>query len=273
VSQPSPARHARANVRVLIVDDEPLARQRLRAALRSYDAFHIVGECEDGLQAVEAIHREHPDLVLLDVQMPGLDGFAVMDRVGPEFMPFVVFVTAHDAYALRAFEAHAIDYILKPFEDARLSEVLERARRRITLERDAPIRAQLVDLIAQIAPHHAGGETPTAETRYLYRLTVRDNDRIRLVPVADIDWLGGGGGNYVKLHVGTREYRMRESLGSLMERLDPRQFARIHKSTIVNLNRIAEVQAWFGGDYIAILRDGKQLRVSRTYAASLLRSR
>ncbi|AHG93747.1 response regulator receiver (plasmid) [Gemmatirosa kalamazoonensis] len=246
-------------LRVLIVDDEPLARDNVRLALAREPDLTVVGECGDGDSAVEAIEALRPDLVFLDVQMPGLDGFDVIDRVGVARMPGVVFVTAYDAHALRAFEVHALDYLLKPFDDARLRDAVGRARRG-----DGALEQRLAALVEQMARRASGSEP------YLTRFVVRRGDRASLVRAVDVDWIEADG-NYVVLHTRGAAHRLRVSLRTLAEQLDPRVFARVHKSTIVNLDRVRELQPWFGGDYVAILQDGKQLRVSRSFAAAVLR--
>jgi len=245
-------------LRVVIVDDEPLARDSVRLALAHDEDVTVVAECEDGDAAAEAIDALRPDVVFLDVQMPGRDGFGVIEAVGPGRMPAVIFVTAYDAHALRAFEVHALDYLLKPFDDARIREALDRARRAGALEE------RLTALVEQMTRRGAEGG------HYVTRFVVRHGDRASLVRAADVEWIEADG-NYVVLHVRGGAHRLRASLRALAEQLDPRQFARIHKSTIVNLDRVRELQPWFGGDYVAILVDGRQLRVSRSFAAGVLR--
>lgn len=269
VNRPSRSRTA---ITVLIADDEPLARDRLRVAVSAVPDFELVAECDDGLHAVEEIRALTPDLVLLDVEMPGLDGFGVIQRIGAEHMPVIVFVTAFDEYAVRAFEARAIDYVLKPFENDRVRDVLEHAREQIELRCQSDIARRLAHLIADLPSEPVPRRDVGTLERHPARLTVREDERVRFILIADIDWIEGAG-NYVKIHIGNREHRIRDSLAALTDRLDPQQFARIHKSTIVNIGRIAEVQPWFGGDYVALLRDGKQLRVSRTFAPALFKSR
>lgn len=255
----------------IIIDDEPLARDCIRVALDRVGDVRIVAECGDGGTAIAAIERHGPDLVFLDVQMPDVDGFGVVERIGIDNMPAVVFVTAYDAHALRAFEVNALDYVLKPFDDARLAGAVERARARLRLERESDFGRRLAALLSMVrAPGSAGPASPLADEGYVTRLTVRTDDRVHLVPVRDVDWFEGAG-NYVRLHVGTKELRIRLSLTALLARLDPAQFVRVHRSTIVNVERIREVQPWFGGDYLIILTGGQQLRVSRTYAPQLLR--
>ena len=261
----------RAPITVLIADDERLARDRLRAAVHEMPCFTLVSECEDGLRAVQEIEARRPDLVLLDVEMPGLDGFGVVRKIRADRVPAVIFVTAFDDYAVRAFEARAIDYILKPFENARVRAVLDRAREQIELQSRSDVIRRIAEIVDDLASAR-GRHFSSAAKQPPVRLTVRENERVTFVAVSDIDWIESDG-NYVRIHVGRRDFRIRDSLLALADRLDPQQFARIHKSTMVNIDRIAEVQPWFGGDYVAILRDGKQLRVSRTFAPSLLKSR
>ena len=247
-------------IRALIVDDEPLARDCIRLALEATDDLRVVGECQDGESAVRAIERLRPDLVFLDVQMPGVDGFDVIERVGAEAMPPVIFVTAYDRHAVRAFQCHALDYILKPFDDERFHEAVRHARARLGAERRGDFAERLAALVER---HAGGGQAP------IRRLMVRDGDRIHYVSVDAVDFMEADG-NYVRLHVGARSHLVRTTLSHLDGRLDPAHFMRIHRSTIVNLDRIAEVQPWAGGDYVAILRDGRRLKVSRTYREALL---
>jgi two-component system LytT family response regulator len=249
------------SIRALIVDDEPLARDCVRLALAREEGFQVVGECGDGRSTVEAILALNPDLVFLDVQMPGENGFDVIARVGPARMPPVVFVTAYDEHAVRAFEVHALDYILKPFDDARFREVMDHVRRRLAAEEREGAGATLAALLR---------DQPGERSRFARRITVETDNRIRFLLVEEIDFLESEG-NYVRIHHGTETHRIRSSLTGLTEQLDPARFIRIHRSTTVNVDRIKEVQPWFGGDYLAILRDGTQLRVSRRYRASLLR--
>jgi two-component system LytT family response regulator len=290
-------------VRVLIVDDEPLARDCMRLALRGVPGVKIIGECGDGTSAVEAIRRHTPDVVFLDVQMPGLDGFAVLERIETTAMPVVVFVTAFDSHAIRAFEVHALDYVLKPFPDERLVAALDRARVAIQERRNGELGRRLaefvqrwqagsplgaLDAVGPSAQKSSGGgaverleastetEHEVAEpargpaASYIGRFAVRSDGRVRFVPAADVDWIEANG-NYMVLHVGEAQHRLRASLAGLTEGLDPKQFVRIHRSVIVNVERIKEVQPWFGGDYIAILKTGAKLRVSRLRAPQLLR--
>jgi two-component system LytT family response regulator len=267
---PSPARP----LRIVTVDDEPLARDCIRLALRGEPGCEIVAECPDGERAAEAIEREAPDLVFLDVQMPGMDGFGVIERIGAERMPPVIFVTAFEEHALRAFQVHALDYLLKPFSDARFRAALGHARRRIHTEHDGELGRRLHALLRDVH----GGAHPTASappaaapaSPYATWLTVSAQNRTQFVRVDEVDWMEADG-KYVRLHAGGRAHLIRSSLAAVAERLDPAHFVRIHRSTVVNVARIREVQPWMGGDHLAILRDGTQLRVSRTFRGALLR--
>jgi two-component system LytT family response regulator len=248
-------------IRVLIVDDEPLARDCVRLALKDATDFQVVGEASDGASAVEAIRGLQPELVFLDVQMPGMDGFAVIEEVGPAAMPDVIFVTAFDQHAIRAFEVHALDYMLKPFDDDRFREALRHARARVRESRGHALADQLEALLRDRTQEKA------ARVR---RLMIRDRQRIRSVAVNDVDYFVAEG-NYIRLHVGTQSYLVRMTLGSLERHLDSTQFVRIHRSTIVNLDRVTEIQPWSAGDYVAVLHDQRTLKVSRHYRDALLK--
>jgi two-component system LytT family response regulator len=234
-------------VRALIVDDEPLARRAVRRLLGKH-AVEIVAECGDGVSAVRLIRNTRPDLVFLDIQMPEMDGFQVVSEVGADAMPVTIFVTAHDRFALRAFDAHAVDYVLKPISRKRFELALSRARQRIAGNPDRAELRRLVDSLA--APAYAD------------RLAVPDRGRVRLIATADIDWIAAEG-NYVLIHAGGREHELRETLVQLAAKLDPAQFLRIHRSTIVNVDRISEIQPWFRGHHRVVLVDGTELRMSR----------
>jgi len=242
-------------LRVLIVDDEELARQRIRRLLAREDEVEVIGEACDGEHAVESIRSLEPDLVFLDVQMPEVDGFAVLERLRPHPPPAVVFVTAHDDYAVRAFEVHAVDYLRKPFDAVRFREAFSRARRRLA-GAAAEDRARKLDaLLAQVE-----AQPPRSRER----LMLRSDGRLYFVRIDDIDWVEAAG-NYVKLHVGRDTHLMRETMSGIEKMLDPSRFLRIHRSAIVNLDRVREMQPWFSGEYTVILRDGTQLRLSRVY--------
>jgi two-component system LytT family response regulator len=259
------------NIRAIICDDEPLARDCVRLALKDDADVEIVTECEDGESAVTAIRRLQPELLFLDVQMPGLSGFDVLASLPPDERPAVVFITAYDAHALRAFEMHALDYLLKPFTDARFRDAVAHAKEQVRM-RDGTLSAR-IDRLLRERMRELGANAGSGAGRRdepLARLVVRNGERISMVRVQEVDWFGIDG-NYVTVNLGDRSFRVRTTLRALGEQLDVRQFVRIHKSVIVNVERIRELQPWFGGDYVAILVDGRKLRVSRTYAPELLR--
>jgi two-component system LytT family response regulator len=245
-------------IRALIVDDEPIARRGIRMQLESQPGIEIIGECANGLEAVAAIQDHAPDLVFLDVQMPEMDGFAVVEAVGIEQMPAVVFVTAHDQYALRAFEVHAVDYLLKPFDRERFGSALAHARSQIARRATGGLREQLLALLQE----QRGGR------RYLERMVVRSAGRIFFLQVAEIDRIESAD-NYVELHVGKRSHLVRETLARLETRLDPDRFVRIRHSTIVNLAKIQEFRPSAGGEYDVVLRSGEVLTTSRRYRKKL----
>ncbi len=239
-------------IRALIVDDEPLARQSIRRFLKNHPDIHVLGEFGDGQSAVTAILAARPDLVFLDVQMPELDGFAVVNRIGVEQMPATIFVTAYDQYAVRAFDANALDYLLKPFGKTRFERTLTRARERLAGNVDREMIQRLVRTM----------ETVAGRQRYTDRLPVTENGRIVFVKTRDVQWIESAG-NYARLHVASRKHDIRETLTSLEGRLNPQEFVRIHRSTIVNLHFVKEVYPWFHGYHLVVLESGQELRMSR----------
>jgi two-component system, LytTR family, response regulator len=260
---------AEAGIRALIVDDEPLARDCVRLALRHQTGIEVVGECGDGPSAVAAIRRTAPDLVFLDVQMPGLDGFGVVEQAGPHRMPPVIFVTAYDTHALRAFSLHAVDYLLKPFDDRRFDETLAHARRQLQQARESELGRRLVALLGEL---RQGGDPAASPSRgHATRILVRQEERLEFLPVETVDWIEAAG-NYVRVHAGARSELVRTTLSGLLDRLDPAVFVRIHRSVVVNVTRVRAMHPWYGGDYTATLADGQELRVSRHYRDALLRT-
>ncbi len=245
-------------IRALIVDDEPLARERIVDLLANDAEVEVAGECGDGLAAVAAIESQKPDLLFLDVQMPELDGFGVLEAVEARRMPVIIFVTAYDQYALRAFEVHALDYLLKPFDRERFDRALQHAKHQIARERAGAMNQQLAALLADLK----------ARPKPLERLVIKSGGRVFFLRVEEIDWIESAA-NYVKLHVGRESHLLRETINSLAAKLDPDKFLRIHRSTIVNLERVKEMQPWFHGDYVIILKDGMQLTSSRSYRERL----
>ena len=240
-------------LRVLVVDDEPLVRRGIAALLSEDPEIEVVGEARNGTEAVTQIRNNLPDLVFLDVQMPGLDGLGVLATLQPEERPAVVFVTAFDQYAVRAFDLHAVDYLLKPFDDARFRIALARARERLRSGSPETDHTALSALLAELR-----GRTGPE------RLAVKEGGNIVLVPVDEIDWIEAAD-NYVRLHRGKHYHLLRESLGRLEETLDQRRFARIHRSAMVNLSRIRALEPVPGGEYDVILTDGQRLTLSRGY--------
>lgn len=252
-------------LRILLVDDEPLARRRLRRLLAAEADVEVVGECGSGETASTLVSATTPDVVLLDVQMPGGDGLEVAARVGAAARPLIVFVTAHDEYALRAFEAAALDYLLKPVRRARLRTALARARERLMLlhANAAEAHGELVE-----APALAGAP-PTAPAVSAARLLVDRGQHMEVVRVEDIDWVEAAD-NYVIVHIGSERHRFRRTMEQLLARLPARGFVRIHRSTIVNLDRVRQVHAWFQGGSLLVLSDGAKLTVGRHYREALL---
>jgi two-component system LytT family response regulator len=241
-------------MRTLIVDDEAPARERLKRLLADIEGVELIGEAEDGVQAVEMIESEKPDLVFLDIQMPGLDGFEVIEALVEPSL--VIFVTAYDEYAIRAFEVNALDYLLKPFSRERLEKAIRRAQEELSEERDFATR--LGPLL----------ESLSAQGQYLTRLAVRDRDRIRVLDVDEVDWISVEG-EQVIVHVGDWEYSIRRTLTELEARLDPAHFFRTHRSAIVSLSRVEEVIPWFKGSHKLRLTTGVEVDLSRAQARAL----
>jgi two-component system LytT family response regulator len=238
----------------VVADDEVLARERLRALLEAEPDIEVVGEAGNGRETVASIQELQPDLLFLDVQMPVLDGLGVVEAVGAEKMPAVIFVTAYDRYALQAFEVHALDYLLKPFDRARFQKALDHAREQLAREKTAGLSDRLVALLEDVPGNR----------KTLDRLVIKSAGRVFFVKTDEIDWIEAAG-NYARIHVGSEAHLLRETMSALEEKLDGNKFVRIHRSTIVNLERIQELQPWFHGDYVVILRNGRQLTLSRGY--------
>ncbi len=242
-------------IKTIIVDDEPLAREKLRGFLENEADIEIIGECRDGREALETIESEKPDLVFLDVQMPEMDGFEVLDNLEPQNLPTVVFVTAYDQYAIKAFDVHAVDYLLKPFDRQRFGEALGRARAEHERRQAGDVRRQLLALLQEVE---------SRREKYPARLVIKTSGRVVFIKVDEIDWVDAAG-NYVRIHAGGDSHMLRETMGRLEERLDPEKFLRIHRSTIVNIECIRELQQQFHGDYLVVLKNGQRLTLSRSY--------
>ncbi len=244
-------------IRVLIVDDEPIARRGIRQRLRGESDLEVIGECGDGTAAIDAITELAPDLVFLDIQMPEVGGFDVVEAIGVARMPAVIFVTAYDEHALRAFDVHAVDYVLKPIDRHRFRTAVERARGRLA---HAP--AQFDRRIAAVL-----GELGRPAQDYAKRLAIKGDGRVMLIDVVEVDRLEAAG-NYVEVHSGVRHHLVRETMASLEARLDPARFVRVSRSSIVNAERVSELQPMFNGDYVVVLRDGTKVPGSRRYRAA-----
>ncbi len=244
--------------RTLIVDDEALARERLRTLLEAEPEIEIVGECSDGREALEMIQSANPDLLFLDVQMPELDGFGVLEALAGEPIPAVVFVTAHDKFALRAFDVHAIDYLLKPFDRERFQTALRRALDQLKRHQNTDLNQRISSLLADLKP---AAKPPQ-------RLVIKADGRVLLVKLDDIDWIEAAD-NYVNVHVGNDSHLLRETMSALETKLPTNKFQRISRSTIVNLEKIKELQPMFHGEYVVVLRSGAKLTLSRTYREKL----
>lgn len=244
-------------IRLLTVDDEPLARDKIRTMLAGDPEIEIVGECSNGAEAVAAVQRLRPDLMLLDVQMPQVDGFAVLDALKSDHLPLVIFVTAFDHYAIQAFEVHALDYLLKPFDRERFEAAIEHAKAQIGA-RNGHLDQRIFSLLKQLE----------ADAKYLERLVVKAGGRVFFLLTSEIDWIEAEG-NYVNVHTAQKSHLLRESISGLEAQLDPKKFIRIHRSTIVNLRRIKELQPWSHGEYHVILNDGTELTLSRNYRDNL----
>ena len=269
----------RSPVRVLIVDDEPLARQRVEDLLHAEDDVEIVASVDNGAAAIDAVRSLHPDLVFLDVQMPGKTGLDVVREIGPDEMPPTIFVTAYDRYALQAFDLAAVDYLVKPFDDERFEQAFRRARRHVELEEMGELRERLLAVLDS-GPRSSGGTTdgpnaaaPTparAGSAYLERIAVEMRGKVRVVPVSQIEYITASG-PYVELHTSERAYLIREAIHTLEEKLDPEHFLRIHRSIIVRVDLIDTFHRGAGGDYEVQLKSGARLRVSRSRREELER--
>jgi two-component system LytT family response regulator len=248
-------------IRTVIVDDEPLAREGVRMLLEEDSEISIVAECAGGREALAAISEQQPDLIFLDVQMPEMGGFEVLEAVGAERAPQVIFVTAYDKYALQAFEAHALDYLLKPFTVKRFNEALKRAKTQIQKEQNGELNRKLATLLEDLNP----------QARYLERIVVKNAGRVSFLSVEEIIWIEAAE-SYVRFHVeGGKSYLIRGAIGRLEAQLEPARFLRIHRSIIVSIKHIKEMQPLFHGDYEIVLKDGTKLTSSRSYRDKLQR--
>jgi two-component system, LytTR family, response regulator len=247
-------------IRTIIADDENLARKKLRVLLNAECGVNVVAECKDGHSTITAVKAHTPDLLLLDIQMPDLDGFQVQEKISADIMPVIIFTTAYDQYAIRAFETHALDYLLKPFNQERLHRALERVKAELLKSHEHSVKARILDLLGKTKP----------EPAQLRRLVIRTGGRVVFLELDEVDWIEAAA-NYVKLHVGKETFLLREGISHIAAKLDAEHFVRIHRSFIVNVSRIRELQPCDSGEYIAVLRDGKELSCSRGCRPQLLK--
>ncbi|HRH46232.1 MAG TPA: LytTR family transcriptional regulator DNA-binding domain-containing protein [Pyrinomonadaceae bacterium] len=241
-------------IKVLVIDDESLARDLIIELLKDFDGFQVIGECSDGLEAVKNIEKLRPDLIFLDVQMPILNGLDVLEKIREDFLPQIIFVTAFDNYAIRAFDFHAIDYLLKPFSRQRFHQAVLHAKAQITQQNSVETKQQFSALI----------ENHKNKPSHLQRIFVKDNGKIILLEPETVDWIEADD-KYLHLHTAQKTYLIRQTLNSIEAELDPNIFLRIHRSTIVNLTRVKEIHPIFNGEYILILQNGAKITLSRNY--------
>lgn len=249
---------SKIKIRTVIADDMPLARSRMKRFLKTDPEIEIIRECSRGGEAIEAINNLKPDLVFLDVEMPETSGFEVLQAIKSDPMPVVIFVTAYDQFTLRAFDCHALDYLLKPFDEARLRRSLERAKRELKRTKQTDLNEQLQSAL----------QNSSSEPKFLKRIAVKSGERTVFLPTEDIDWVATAG-NYLELHVGKQRHLIRERMCELEAKLDPAKFVRIHRLSLINIERVRELQPLFNGDYVVILRNGVRLTLSRTYREKL----
>jgi two-component system LytT family response regulator len=244
-------------MRVIVADDESLARDKLRLMLASEPGIQVVAECGNGAETLEALSSYKPELLFLDIKMPDLDGFQVLNKAAEGHMPIVIFTTAYDQHAVKAFEAHALDYLLKPFDCERLRQAVDRARNELLKANDREATQRILQYLSDTRPASVGR-----------RLIIRAGGRVVFLSFDEIDWVEAAA-NYVRIYVGKQGYLLRRGIGEIADRLDPLQFIRIHRSAIVNVQKIKELQPVNSGEYIVVLKDGKELSCSRGYRAGL----
>ncbi len=241
-------------IRVVIADDEELAREQILEFLKKFEDCDLVAECSNGLEALDAIDQHRPELLFLDIEMPELNGFEVLQQSRAMPMPAVIFVTAYDKYAIQAFEAHALDYLLKPFDFERFERALSRARTQIAASRSGELNEKLLAILG----------SRNVRTKYLDRLAIKSRGRVIFLKTHEIAWIEAAG-NYLEVHSGKDSHLIREPIGDFEQRLNPERFIRIHRSCIVNVEHIKELQPGFGGEYLVVMNDGQQLTASRGY--------
>ena len=251
---------ARQPIRTIIVDDEPLARRNIRLLLKDDADLEVLGEASNGREALSLIRKHSPDLIFLDIQMPEMDGFGVLENIEAAQLPVIVFVTAFDQYALKAFEFHALDYLLKPFDDSRFAKALSQAKLQVEQRELKDLSQRLVALLEHREPR--ASDEP-ARTKYVSRMLIKSAGRVFFLKTEDIDYVQAED-YYVKLHVGRKGHLLRETMNEMEAKLDPSKFLRTHRSSIVNIERIRELQQHFNGEYIVLLHDGTELKLSRS---------
>jgi two-component system LytT family response regulator len=249
-------------ISALIVDDEPLARRTIRDLLAEQPDIEIIGECSDGFEAVAFMQRTLPDLLFLDVQMPGLDGFETLARIEPARIPAIVFVTAYDQYALKAFDVHALDYLLKPFNDRRFREAVQQARTQIELKEISKVSQSLLNLLGDRSVLPEPAQPQLSRKNSLTRFMIKTRGRVIFIEASQVDWISADD-YFIKLHVDGKTHLLRISMNELEEKLDPKTFMRIHRSTIVNFDRVKELRQTASGEYVVVLKTGLELKISR----------
>jgi two-component system LytT family response regulator len=257
-------------IRAVIVDDEPLARETLRLLLRKDPEVEIVGEFGNGAATLRFFRKHEADLLFLDIQMPGMSGFDVLENIAPARMPIVIFVTAFDKHAIHAFEVNALDYLLKPFDDARFEKALERGKAQFHQQVIGNLGQRMMSLIETVREPALISSLDSQSERMLTRFMIKESGRIFFLRAEEVDWIEAAD-YYIKLHVGRKTHFLRETMNDIHARLDPTQFARVHRSAIVNLDRVKELQEHFNGDYVVILNDGTELKLSRSRRAQIER--
>ncbi|MBX7150386.1 LytTR family DNA-binding domain-containing protein [bacterium] len=255
-----------SKIKTVIVDDEPLARRRIKKLISAQPDIELFAECNNGKDALTVIENAHPDLVFLDVQMPEWNGFDVIERMDIQSLPVIIFVTAYDTYAIKAFDVHAIDYILKPFDDERFFHALDRAREFIRHKETGEWAKRIYNMITGIHPERPPESVEVS--RYLDRIVVKSSGRIHFVPVETVDWIEASG-KYLDIHSGKATHRIRESISELEHKLDPGKFLRIHRSYIINIDCIREMQSWHKGEYVVILNNDVKLITGKGYRSNL----
>lgn len=248
------------SIRTIVVDDEPLACKRLVKLLEQDPDIKVVEVCADGKEAIEEINKKQPDLVFLDIQMPEVNGFNVLQNLDQDHVPAIIFVTAYDEYALKAFEVHALDYLMKPFSEERFNDSLKRAKAAIKQESKTSINSKVENLLEYLEPSRES----------LSRILVKSSNRYFFLKVNDIDWIESAG-NYVRIHSGDKNYLIRDTMINMEKKLDSDLFFRIHRSTIINVDKVKELEQWFHGDYMVIMHSGEKLTLSRNYKKLLQR--